>query len=145
TQQYQAEIPQLDSSLAVPTFQQGEDPIDCINKVMAFLSVVASWFPPSNNQLRMGMTHGETVHSAKEAKKLCVVQGEVDVSRSTRSCCDSDVLSKVPYSDTYPNDMINQDVQEMPYSKQTHIDNYPDNEITSDSNIIPYSQYLQDS
>ncbi|GJW06386.1 integrase, catalytic region, zinc finger, CCHC-type containing protein [Tanacetum coccineum] len=28
----------------------------------------------------------------------------------------------VPYSDTYPNDMINQDVQEMPYSEQTHID-----------------------
>ncbi|GKD60035.1 hypothetical protein Tco_1297544, partial [Tanacetum coccineum] len=103
TQQSQAEIPQLDSSLAVPTFQQGEDPIDCINKAMAFLSVVAS----------RGMTHGETVHSAKEAKKLCVVQGEVDVSRSTRSCCDSDVLSKVPYSDTYLNDMINQEVQEM--------------------------------
>ncbi|GJY21608.1 omega-6 fatty acid desaturase, chloroplastic [Tanacetum coccineum] len=30
----------------------GEDPIDCINKAMAFLSVVASRFPPSNNQLR---------------------------------------------------------------------------------------------
>ncbi|GKC53660.1 hypothetical protein Tco_1076405 [Tanacetum coccineum] len=30
---------------------QGEDPIDCINKAMAFLSVMASRFPPSNNQL----------------------------------------------------------------------------------------------
>ncbi|GJV20395.1 integrase, catalytic region, zinc finger, CCHC-type containing protein [Tanacetum coccineum] len=59
--------------------------------------------------------------------------------------CDSDGLSKVPYSDSYPNDMLNQDVQEMPYSKQTHIDDYPDNEIYSDSNIIPYSQYLQES
>ncbi|GKB69923.1 hypothetical protein Tco_0931335 [Tanacetum coccineum] len=28
TQQSQAEFPQLDSGLAVPTFQQGEDPID---------------------------------------------------------------------------------------------------------------------
>ncbi|GKA53326.1 hypothetical protein Tco_0746641 [Tanacetum coccineum] len=55
------------------------------------------------------------------------------------SSCDSDVLSKVPYSDSYPNDMINQDVQEMQYSEQTHIDDYPDNEINSDSNIIPYS------
>ncbi|GJY27426.1 hypothetical protein Tco_0402152 [Tanacetum coccineum] len=61
------------------------------------------------------------------------------------SSCDSDVLSEVPYSDTYLNDMINQDVQEMPYSKQTHIVDIPDNEITSDSNIIPYSQYLQES
>ncbi|GKB32890.1 retrovirus-related pol polyprotein from transposon TNT 1-94, partial [Tanacetum coccineum] len=42
----------LDSCLAVPTFQQGEDPIECINKAMAFLSAVASRFPPSNNQLR---------------------------------------------------------------------------------------------
>ncbi|GJY88237.1 hypothetical protein Tco_0502865 [Tanacetum coccineum] len=42
-----------DSCLVVPTFQQGDDPIECINKAMAFLSVVASRFPPSNNQLRM--------------------------------------------------------------------------------------------
>ncbi|GJU71229.1 hypothetical protein Tco_1262634 [Tanacetum coccineum] len=61
------------------------------------------------------------------------------------SSCDSDVLSEVPYSDTYLNDMINQDVQEMPYSEQTHIMDFLDNEITSDSNIIPYSQYLQES
>ncbi|GJY62567.1 retrotransposon protein, putative, ty1-copia subclass [Tanacetum coccineum] len=41
-----------DSSLAVPMFQQGEDPIECINKAMTFLSAVASRFPPSNNQIR---------------------------------------------------------------------------------------------
>ncbi|GJS41128.1 hypothetical protein Tco_0566171 [Tanacetum coccineum] len=61
------------------------------------------------------------------------------------SSCDSDVLSKVPYSDTYLNDMINQDVQQMTYSKQTHLDNFLDNEINSDSNTIPYSQYLQET
>ncbi|GJZ60293.1 hypothetical protein Tco_0616109 [Tanacetum coccineum] len=33
------------------------------------------------------------------------------------SSCDSDVLFEVPYSDTYPNDMINQDVQEMTNAK----------------------------
>ncbi|GJU45278.1 hypothetical protein Tco_1202544 [Tanacetum coccineum] len=61
------------------------------------------------------------------------------------SSCDPEVLSEVPYSDSYPNDMINQDVQEMQYSEQTHIDDFQDNEIHSDSNIIPYSQYLQES
>ncbi|GKF24748.1 hypothetical protein Tco_0077070, partial [Tanacetum coccineum] len=50
--QHSAEFPQLDSGLVVPMFQQGEDLIDCINKAMAFLSVVASRFPPLNNQLR---------------------------------------------------------------------------------------------
>ncbi|GKD51919.1 reverse transcriptase domain-containing protein [Tanacetum coccineum] len=54
----------------------------------------------------------------------------------------SDVLSKVPHSENTHNDMLNQSVQEMPYSEQTHLVNYPENEITSDSNIIPYSQYL---
>ncbi|GJW17519.1 hypothetical protein Tco_0024955 [Tanacetum coccineum] len=61
------------------------------------------------------------------------------------SSCDPDGLSEVPYSDSYPNDIINQDVQEMPYSEQTHVDDYPDNEINCDSNIISYSQYLQES
>ncbi|GJY83398.1 hypothetical protein Tco_0496774 [Tanacetum coccineum] len=61
------------------------------------------------------------------------------------SSCDSDVLSEVSYSDSYPNDMVNQDVQEMQYSEQTHIVDFPDNEIHSDSNIIPYSQYLQET
>nr|GEU42202.1 hypothetical protein [Tanacetum cinerariifolium] len=51
TQQSQAEFPQVKSGLAVPVFQQGESPIDCINKVLSFMSVVASRFPPSNNQL----------------------------------------------------------------------------------------------
>nr|GEW18323.1 hypothetical protein [Tanacetum cinerariifolium] len=51
----------------------------------------------------------------------------------------SDALSKVPHSDNTHNDMLNQSVQEMSYSEQTHLVNYPENEITSDSNIIPYS------
>nr|GEW40577.1 hypothetical protein [Tanacetum cinerariifolium] len=40
------------------------------------------------------------------------------------SSCDPEVLSKVPYSDSYLNDMINQNVQEMQYSQQTHIDDF---------------------
>ncbi|GKC82133.1 hypothetical protein Tco_1137850, partial [Tanacetum coccineum] len=52
------------------------------------------------------------------------------------------VLSEVLHRDNTHNDILNQSVQEMPYSEQTHLVNYPENEITSDSNIIPYSQYL---
>nr|GEV00549.1 hypothetical protein [Tanacetum cinerariifolium] len=52
TQHSQADFPQLNSVLAIPTFQQGEDPIELINKEMAFLSNVESRFPPSKNQLR---------------------------------------------------------------------------------------------
>ncbi|GKD79777.1 retrovirus-related pol polyprotein from transposon TNT 1-94, partial [Tanacetum coccineum] len=53
-----------------------------------------------------------------------------------------DILSEVPHYENTHNDMLNQSVQEMSYSEQTHLVNYPENEITSDSNIIPYSQYL---
>ncbi|GJZ98583.1 hypothetical protein Tco_0671036 [Tanacetum coccineum] len=158
TQQPQAEFPRLDSSLVVPTFQQGEDLTDCINKLMAFLSSVAS----------RGRAHGETVHSAKKPRKASWFKEKLMLAEAQEAGqildeeqlsfladprideapvahCDSDVLSKVPYSDTYLNDMIDQDVQEMLYSEQTHIMYYLDNEITSDSNIIPYSQYMQES
>nr|GEW61882.1 putative reverse transcriptase domain-containing protein [Tanacetum cinerariifolium] len=48
-----AEFPQIDSGLAVLTFKQEDDPIDAINKMMSFLSiVVTSCFPSTNNQLR---------------------------------------------------------------------------------------------
>ncbi|GKE62314.1 hypothetical protein Tco_1512681 [Tanacetum coccineum] len=177
---------------------------------MEFLSVVASRFPPSKNQLRTSFnprnqatiqngrvtvqqvqgrqtqsfaatgnrgiaTTSKGNYAAGQAKdKLILVKAQeagqildeeqlafIDLDAYDSDCddissakavlmanlssCDSDVLSEVPYSDTYPNDMINQDVQEMSYSEQTHIDDYPDNEINSDSNIIPYSQYLQES
>nr|GEW09311.1 retrovirus-related Pol polyprotein from transposon TNT 1-94 [Tanacetum cinerariifolium] len=35
-------FPQSDSDLAVPVFNQGDDPIACLNKAMAFLTAVAS-------------------------------------------------------------------------------------------------------
>nr|GEV65159.1 DNA-directed DNA polymerase [Tanacetum cinerariifolium] len=96
---------------------------------------------PQHSGSSMGRAHGEIVHSAKEAKKFCMVHGEFDtipynsafqtkdlgaydsdcddissakaVLMSNLLHCYSDVLSEVPYSNTYPNDMINQDVQEM--------------------------------
>nr|GEV75896.1 putative ribonuclease H-like domain-containing protein [Tanacetum cinerariifolium] len=43
----------IDSSLAIPVFKQGDDPIDAINKMMSFLSmVVSSCFLTTNSQLR---------------------------------------------------------------------------------------------
>ncbi|GKC55321.1 copia protein [Tanacetum coccineum] len=206
TQQSQAEFPQLDSSLVVPMFQQREEPIECINKAMAFLSAVASRFPPSNNQLRTSSNprnqaaiqdgRGNFVTCQPRVMKCYNCQGEDHVARQCTqpkrprnaswfkeklmldeaqeagqildeeqlafladpdcndlslakailmenlSSCDHEVLSEVSFSDSYPNDMFNQDVQEMQHSEQTHIDDFQDNEIHSDSNTIPYSQYL---
>ncbi|GJT26148.1 hypothetical protein Tco_0906423 [Tanacetum coccineum] len=229
-------------------FQQGEDPIECINKTMAFLSVVVSRFPPSNNQLRTSSnprnqatiqdgrvtvqqvkgrqnlsytrtrnigiattSKGNVAASPSRVVKCYNYQGEGHIARQCTqpkrprnaawfkeklmlaeaqeagqildeekltffvdpgisealvaqqtipqnssfqtddldaydldcddlslakavlmenlSNCDPEVLSEVPYSDYYPNNMINQDEQEMQYSEQTHVDDFEDNEI----------------
>ncbi|GJW72287.1 hypothetical protein Tco_0129204 [Tanacetum coccineum] len=57
----------------------------------------------------------------------------------------SDVLSEVPHSDSYHNDMDNQSVHAMQDFEQTPVVDFSNNEIHSDSNIIPYSQYLQET
>ncbi|GKE90299.1 hypothetical protein Tco_1567774 [Tanacetum coccineum] len=45
--------PLVDSSFTVPVFSSGDDPIDCLNKAMAFLTAVASSrFPSTSNPLR---------------------------------------------------------------------------------------------
>nr|GEY55878.1 hypothetical protein [Tanacetum cinerariifolium] len=51
----------------------------------------------------------------------------------------SDVISEVPNSKTYLNDMENQSVHAMQDFKQLPAVDFPDDEIHSDSNIIPYS------
>ncbi|GKA65690.1 hypothetical protein Tco_0765397 [Tanacetum coccineum] len=51
----------------------------------------------------------------------------------------SNVLSEVPYFDNTNNDMLNQSVQEIPYSEPSQFVEHLENEIHSDSNIIPYS------
>ncbi|GKC51842.1 retrovirus-related pol polyprotein from transposon TNT 1-94 [Tanacetum coccineum] len=48
-----SESPFIDSGFAIPVFSPGDDPIACLNKAMAFLTVIASSrFPTTNNQLR---------------------------------------------------------------------------------------------
>ncbi|GKC52295.1 integrase, catalytic region, zinc finger, CCHC-type containing protein [Tanacetum coccineum] len=171
TPQSQAEFPQLDSGLVVPMFQQGEDPIKCIKKAMTFLSVVASRFPPSNNQLRTSFYprnqatiqddgqprvvkcyncqgEGHMARQCTQPKRLInaawfkeklmlakaqeagqildeeqlafLADPDCDDLSSTKavlmanlSSCDPEVLSEIPYSDSYPNDMINQDLQDV--------------------------------
>ncbi|GJU66426.1 hypothetical protein Tco_1252685 [Tanacetum coccineum] len=50
--QQQPEFPQLDLGLTVLVFKQGDDPIDAINHMMSFLSVVVtSHYPTTNNRL----------------------------------------------------------------------------------------------
>ncbi|GJS62885.1 retrovirus-related pol polyprotein from transposon TNT 1-94 [Tanacetum coccineum] len=57
----------------------------------------------------------------------------------------SDIISELPNSETYLNDMDNQSVNALQDFEQSPVMDFTDNEIFSDSNIIPYSQYLQET
>ncbi|GJV63082.1 hypothetical protein Tco_1473910 [Tanacetum coccineum] len=163
------EFPQIDSGLAVHVFKQGDDPIDAINKMMSFLSiVVTSRFPSTNNQLRNSSNPRQqaTIHDGRvtwqdsahilRGKEMLrdpgIAEGPVtqtvitnnaayqadDLDAYDSDCDDlttakvalmanlssygSDVLSEVPHSENTYNDMLNQSVQEMSYSEQSHLD-----------------------
>ncbi|GJX89486.1 retrovirus-related pol polyprotein from transposon TNT 1-94 [Tanacetum coccineum] len=51
----------------------------------------------------------------------------------------SDIISEVPNSETYLNDMDNQSVHALQDFEQSPVIDFTDNKISSDSNIIPYS------
>ncbi|GJR98768.1 hypothetical protein Tco_0270942 [Tanacetum coccineum] len=254
--QLMTESPFVDSGFAVPVFSPGDDPIACLNKAMAFLTVVASSrFPTTNNQLRTssnprnqatiqdgrvtvqqvqgrqgqnysGNTYksnatssrGNTTSGQARVVKCYNCQGEGHMARQCTqpkrprnaawykekamlaeaqeagqildeeqlafladpgipasqtviphnaafqtedlntydSDCDdlssaqavlmanisnygSDIISEVPNSETYLNDMDNQSVHALQEFKQSPVMDFTDNEISSISNIIPYS------
>ncbi|GJY43732.1 reverse transcriptase domain-containing protein [Tanacetum coccineum] len=235
------ESPLVDSSFVVPVFSPGDDPIACLNKAMAFLTLVASSrVTVQQVQGRQGQSYSGTGYKSNATSsggnnasgqarvvKCYNCQGEGHMARQCTqpkrprnaawykdkamlaeaqeagqildeeqlafladpgvpdgqavqtiipnnaafqtedldtydSDCDdisnakavlmanisnygSDVISEVPHSETYLNDMENQSVHAMQDFEQTPAVDFTDNEIHSDSNIIPYSQYLQET
>ncbi|GJW70212.1 hypothetical protein Tco_0127129 [Tanacetum coccineum] len=154
TTQPMTESPLVDSGFAVPVFSLGDDPIACLNKAMAFLTAVASSrFPSTNNQLRTSFNprNQATIQDGR-TEDLDTYDSDCDdisnakaVLMANISNYGSDVISEVPHSATYLNDMENQSVHAMQDFEQLPIVDFSDNEIHSDSNIIPYSQYLQET
>ncbi|GJS90746.1 retrovirus-related pol polyprotein from transposon TNT 1-94 [Tanacetum coccineum] len=77
----------MDSALTIPMFQQREDPIECINKAMAFLSVVASRqtqsFAGNGNKGSAKNSRGNYAASQLRVVKCYNCQGE---GHMTRQC-----------------------------------------------------------
>ncbi|GKD97017.1 hypothetical protein Tco_1380914, partial [Tanacetum coccineum] len=62
----------MDLGLVVPMFNQGDDPIACLNKAMDFLTAVASLrFSSTNNQLRTSSNprNQATIHDIREDRQ----------------------------------------------------------------------------
>ncbi|GJY37584.1 retrovirus-related pol polyprotein from transposon TNT 1-94 [Tanacetum coccineum] len=71
-QTHLTEFHQIESSLAVYVFKQGDDLIDAINKMMSFLStVITSRFPSTNNQLKNSSNPRQqaTIHDGRVTVK----------------------------------------------------------------------------
>nr|GEV39193.1 hypothetical protein [Tanacetum cinerariifolium] len=125
----------------------------CREKAGAYGKIVYSAKKAKNATLfKEKLMLAEAQEAAFKTEDLDAYDSDCDDSSSAKAVLmanlsryDLEVLSEVPYFDSYLNNVINQDVQEIQYSEQTHIDDFQDNEIHSDSNIIPYSQYLQES
>ncbi|GJT88739.1 hypothetical protein Tco_1070456 [Tanacetum coccineum] len=142
----------------VPVFSPGDDPIACLNKAMAFLTAVAS---SRLDLLNVTTAKGKdlsrqcTQLSDKESCKtedLDTYDSDYDdlstaqaILMANISNYGSDIISEVPNSKTYLNDMDNQSVHALQDFEQSPVMDFTDNEISSDSNIIPYSQYLQET
>nr|GEW70976.1 uncharacterized mitochondrial protein AtMg00810-like [Tanacetum cinerariifolium] len=66
----QTELSSLDTELVVSVFQKGDDPIDAINHMMSFLTtVVTSWYPATNNQLRTSLNPRQQATTITRAKE----------------------------------------------------------------------------
>ncbi|GJR38528.1 hypothetical protein Tco_1214212 [Tanacetum coccineum] len=125
------EFPQMDSGLAVPVFNQGDEPIDCLNKAMAFLTAVASLrVTVKQFQRRQGQSYAgnsykgnatslggnNTGGQARVTEDLDAYDSDCDdvsnakaVLMANLSSYSYDVLSEVPHSETSHNDMAVQD------------------------------------
>ncbi|GKB12175.1 hypothetical protein Tco_0846098 [Tanacetum coccineum] len=150
----------------VPVFTQGNDPIACLNKAMAFLSAVATSrtygyalnLRGQGTLQDPGILDGQAAqttipnNAAFQTKDLDAYDSDYDdvsnakvVLMANISNYALDVISEVPHSKTYHHEMDNQSVHAMQDFEQTPVVDFPDNEITSDTNIILYSQYLQET
>ncbi|GKD25387.1 reverse transcriptase domain-containing protein [Tanacetum coccineum] len=229
TTQPMTESPLMDSSFAVPVFSPGDDPIACLNKVIAFLTVGRQGQSYSGIEYKSNATSSGGNNASGQARvvKCYNCQGEGHMARKCTQpkrprnaawykekamlakaqeagnfldeeqlifladprvpdgqavqtiipnnaafqtedldtydfdCDDisnayavlmanisnygSDVISEVPHSETYLNDMENQGVQAMQDFEQPPTVDFIDNEIHTNSNIISHSQYLQET
>ncbi|GKB98667.1 hypothetical protein Tco_0984804 [Tanacetum coccineum] len=83
------------SYLLVPMFQKREDPIECINKAMAFLSAVASRFLPSNQTQTLYILEIRTIQDGRVAVQK--VQGRETQSYAGTGNKGIDTTSKGNY------------------------------------------------
>nr|GEZ72971.1 hypothetical protein [Tanacetum cinerariifolium] len=171
----QPKFSQPNSGLIVLVFQKGDDPIDAINHMMSFLTVVVTfWYPTTRRHTSLAAgtsrtyTPGASRNNYGKQRTVicynCIGEGHMSkqCNKPKRKQDDSWFKDKVLLVQAQANGQILHEEKlaflvdpgiaeaqptqtAMPCSKQSNIVNHSETEITSDSNIIPYSQYVSES
>ncbi|GKB45821.1 hypothetical protein Tco_0896574 [Tanacetum coccineum] len=172
-----AVFPQLDSCLVVPKFLPTNDPIESLNKAMAFLSTtITSRYPQTNNQLRTSsnLRNQATIHDGRvivqnvQGRQTQSYTGNFAKGKATRTwaskntgnatanqarviqCynCRDDIDAFDSDCDEMPttnNNVIDQSVHEMQYSKQPVFVDDSNIDITNDNSVISFDQYMKEN
>ncbi|GJS35916.1 integrase, catalytic region, zinc finger, CCHC-type containing protein [Tanacetum coccineum] len=162
-QKQQPKFPQLDLGLTVPVFKQGDDPIDAINHMMSFLSVVViSRYPTTNNQLRnsSNLRQQATINDGRvtlQPEELAFfADPRIAESQATQTVITHNAAYQADDLDAYDSDCDELNIAKVALMAnlsyygsyalaESNVVNHSETEITSDSNIIPYSQYVTES
>ncbi|GJS60716.1 hypothetical protein Tco_0655500 [Tanacetum coccineum] len=148
-------------------FKHGDDPIDAINHVMSFLSVVvSSRYLTTNNQLRNSsnlrqqatINDGRVTVQPVQGRQISYAAGTIRTFTpgASRSNSGKQRIVTSDNLDTYDSDcdelntakvalMANLSHYGSDALAESNVVNHSETEITSYSKIIPYSQYLIES
>ncbi|GJX06389.1 hypothetical protein Tco_0194321 [Tanacetum coccineum] len=147
------ESPFIDSGFAVPVFSPGDDPIACLNKVMAFLTVVASSRGDKGKIIlvlhirAMLLVQGE-IQQVDRQELLNATTAKTEDLDTYDSDCDDlstaqavlmanisnygfDIILEVHNSEAYLNDIDNQSVHALQDFEQAPVMDFTNNEIST--------------
>ncbi|GJX11983.1 hypothetical protein Tco_0201842 [Tanacetum coccineum] len=129
--------------LAIPVFNQGDDPIACLNKAMAFLTAVASSRVIVQQEGKQGWLNviivkvkvtwrGNAWFKEKamlaEAQEAGQILDEEQLAFLADPSIPEDVILEVPHFEPYHTDMDNQSVHAMQGFEQTPVADFTNNE-----------------
>nr|GEX10788.1 retrovirus-related Pol polyprotein from transposon TNT 1-94 [Tanacetum cinerariifolium] len=149
----QSEFSPPDTGLVVLVFQKCDDPIDAINHLMSFLTlVVTSRYPSMNNQLRTSSNPRQhaTINNGREEELEFLADPGLAETSSTQYAVTNNAAYQADDLDDYDSDCDELSLAKIALmANLSHYgsDNFVESEteITSDSNIISYSQYMNES
>nr|GEW62181.1 copia protein [Tanacetum cinerariifolium] len=133
----QSKFSQLNTGLIVPVFQKGNDPIDAINHMMSFLTMVVTlWYPPTNNQLRTSLNPRQqaTINNRKvlhEEELEFLVDPVIAETQSTQYVITNNAAYQADDLDAYDSDC--DEINSAKIALMANLSHYGSNNLAEES------------